>query len=140
MHFREIHTFESKSCIFLAGYIKRHVSIQLLFSARTAGSAPVLALELDMLMGRTTQLNLCTKDKRCARPKQMFSDFRALFRRFPYFSRRSRSFPADFRAFPVSAFWLRKRQTCKSGKEAVTRCPTANGDGRQAELSVRGHI
>ena len=55
------------------------------------------------------------------------ADFRTFSADFRTFPADFRTFPADFRAFPVSAFWLRKLQTCRSGKEAVTRCPAANG-------------
>ena len=45
------------------------------------------------------------------------------------------------RAFAVSAFWLRKLQTRKSGKEAVTHYPTAIGDERpETELSMTGCV
>ena len=69
-----------------------------------------------------------TKDKRCAFPQANF----LLMSVFCFFFADFRTFPADFRGrfpcIPFSAFWLRKLQTRKSGKEAVTRCPTAIGD------------
>ena len=67
-----------------------------------------------------------------------FRTFPADFRTFPA---DFRAFPADFRAFAISAFWLRKLQTRKSGKEAVTHCPTAIGDERpETELSMTGRV
>ena len=69
------------------------------------------------------------------------ADFRAFSADFRTFPADFRAFPADFRAFSVSAFWLRKLQTRKSGKEAVTHCPTAIGDERpETELSMTGRV
>ena len=69
------------------------------------------------------------------------ADFRAFSADFRTFPADFRAFPADFRAFAVSAFWLRKLQTRKSGKEAVTHCPTAIGDERpETELSMTGRV
>ena len=69
------------------------------------------------------------------------ADFRAFSADFRTFPADFRAFPADFRAFAVSAFWLRKVQTRKSGKEAVTHCPTAIGDERpETELSMTGRV
>ena len=69
------------------------------------------------------------------------ADFRAFSADFRTFPADFRAFPADFRAFAVSAFWLRKVQTPKSGKEAVTHCPTAIGDERpETELSMTGRV
>ena len=70
--------------------------------------------------------------KVCNSPRTKGARFpKQILRRFPYlFSADFRTVPADFRAFPADFrdFWLRKLQTRKSGKEAVTRCPTAIGD------------
>ena len=69
------------------------------------------------------------------------ADFRAFSADFRTFPADFRAFLADFRAFAVSAFWLRKLQTRKSGKEAVTHCPTAIGDERpETELSMTGRV
>ena len=72
LHFLEIHPFEQEQ-YFCCGRNKRHGSIQLLFSARISRSAPALALEIVMLMGRKTQLNVCNspRTKGAHFPKQM---------------------------------------------------------------------
>ena len=61
-------------------------------------------------------------------PSKHSADFRTFSADFRTFPADFRAFPADFRAFLVFTFWLRKLQTHKSGKEAVTCRPTAIGD------------
>ena len=88
-----------------------------------------------------------TKDNRCAFPQANVSLISVLSPQISAHVPQSSVLfsPISVRSPPISVhfrfqFWMRKLQTYKSGKEALTRCPTAHADVRpEAELTMPGH-
>ena len=138
----------SRNCFFfLRGYNKRHGSIQAVFWNLMFCSGP--STGACHAHGPKIPLNVCNSPRtKCASPQAnvpqssvLSPQVSVLFAQIsvlcPLISVHFPPISVHFRFLHLNSFLrLRKLQTCKSGKEAVTRCPTANGGVRpEAELS-----